>query len=116
MLVAIRPTNGVDVKSKEFLLGRIRQVADGGKAALIVSDELDDLKVCDRLVVMFHGRAVAEFDRGWQDEHVVAAMEGVVSRAEPSAERLVSRAETSDIASSEASPATTSDTTEEHGR
>ncbi|WP_330351000.1 sugar ABC transporter ATP-binding protein [Streptomyces sp. NBC_00582] len=77
VLVAIRPTNGVDVKSKEFLLGRIRQVADGGKAALIVSDELDDLKVCDRVVVMFHGHVVAEFDRGWKDEHVVAAMEGV---------------------------------------
>ncbi|WP_330262818.1 sugar ABC transporter ATP-binding protein [Streptomyces griseorubiginosus] len=77
VLVAIRPTNGVDVKSKEFLLGRIRQVADAGKAALIVSDELDDLKVCDRVVVMFHGQVVAEFDRGWKDEQVVAAMEGV---------------------------------------
>ncbi|MFI5800551.1 sugar ABC transporter ATP-binding protein [Streptomyces sp. NPDC051677] len=79
VLVAVRPTNGVDVKSKEFLLGRIRQIADGGKAALIVSDELDDLRVCDRVVVMFHGRAVAEFDRGWKDEHVVAAMEGVAT-------------------------------------
>ncbi|MEV4229081.1 sugar ABC transporter ATP-binding protein [Streptomyces bobili] len=77
VLVAIRPTNGVDVKSKEFLLGRIREIADGGKAALIVSDELDDLRVCDRVVVMFHGRVVAEFDHGWKDEHVVAAMEGV---------------------------------------
>ncbi|MDW4904216.1 sugar ABC transporter ATP-binding protein [Streptomyces sp. ADMS] len=77
VLVAIRPTNGVDVKSKEFLLGRIRQVADGGRAALIVSDELDDLKVCDRVLVMFHGRLVAEFDRGWRDEAVVAAIEGV---------------------------------------
>jgi simple sugar transport system ATP-binding protein len=77
VLVAIRPTNGVDIKSKEFLLGRIRQVADDGKAALVVSDELDDLRVCDRVVVMFHGRTVAEFDRGWQDEHLVAAMEGV---------------------------------------
>ncbi|MZF86046.1 sugar ABC transporter ATP-binding protein [Streptomyces sp. SID5643] len=77
VLVAIRPTNGVDVKSKEFLLGRIRRAADEGKAALIVSDELDDLRACDRLVVMFHGRVVAEFDRGWKDEHVVAAIEGV---------------------------------------
>ncbi|MFE9677019.1 sugar ABC transporter ATP-binding protein [Streptomyces sp. NPDC006259] len=77
VLVAIRPTNGVDVKSKEFLLSRIRQVADGGRAALIVSDELDDLKVCDRVIVMFHGQVVAEFDRGWKDEHLVAAMEGV---------------------------------------
>ncbi|SER50662.1 simple sugar transport system ATP-binding protein [Streptomyces sp. yr375] len=81
VLVAVRPTNGVDVKSKEFLLHRIREVADGGRAALIVSDELDDLRVCDRVVVMFHGRVVAEFAPGWRDEQVVAAMEGVADRA-----------------------------------
>ncbi|MDX2683765.1 sugar ABC transporter ATP-binding protein [Streptomyces sp. NY05-11A] len=85
VLVAIRPTNGVDIKSKEFLLGRIRQIADGGKAALIVSDELDDLRACDRVVVMFHGRAVAEFTRGWKDEHVVAAIEGVDTATPPAA-------------------------------
>jgi ABC-type sugar transport system ATPase subunit len=77
VLVAIRPTNGVDVRSKEFLLGRIRQVADDGRAALIVSDELDDLRICDRVVALFHGRVVAEFDRGWSDEQLVAAMEGM---------------------------------------
>ncbi|MDN0198879.1 sugar ABC transporter ATP-binding protein [Streptomyces sp. S.PNR 29] len=85
VLVAIRPTNGVDVKSKEFLLGRIRRAADEGKAALIVSDELDDLRTCDRVVVMFHGRVVAEFDRGWKDEHVVAAIEGVADTTTASA-------------------------------
>ncbi|MFI5795876.1 sugar ABC transporter ATP-binding protein [Streptomyces sp. NPDC051677] len=83
VLVAVRPTNGVDVKSKEFLLRRIREVADGGRAALIVSDELDDLRVCDRVVVMFHGRVVAEFAPGWRDEQVVAAMEGVADRTDP---------------------------------
>ncbi|MET8983540.1 sugar ABC transporter ATP-binding protein [Streptomyces sp. NPDC004539] len=77
VLVAIRPTNGVDVKSKEFLLGTVRGIANGGRAALIVSDELDDLRVCDRVVVMFHGRVVAEFAPGWRDEEIVAAMEGV---------------------------------------
>ncbi|MER6785571.1 sugar ABC transporter ATP-binding protein [Streptomyces sp. NPDC000658] len=89
VLVAVRPTNGVDVKSKEFLLRRVREVADGGKAALIVSDELDDLRVCDRVVVMFHGRVVAEFAPGWRDEQVVAAMEGVgvADRAAPGPDR-----------------------------
>lgn len=77
VLVAVRPTNGVDVRSKEFLLRRVREVADGGRAALIVSDELDDLRVCDRVVVMFHGRVVAEFAPGWRDDEVVAAMEGI---------------------------------------
>ncbi|MCL8017138.1 sugar ABC transporter ATP-binding protein [Streptomyces sp. AS02] len=101
VLVAIRPTNGVDVKSKEFLLGRIREVADGGKAALIVSDELDDLKVCDRVVVMFHGRAVAEFDRGWKDEDLVAAIEGVSGTT---------------ATASSAPPASAASGTHEHGR
>ncbi|MFI6847319.1 sugar ABC transporter ATP-binding protein [Kitasatospora sp. NBC_00085] len=77
VLVAIRPTNGVDVKSKESLLGTVREVADAGRSALIVSDELDDLRVCDRVVAMFHGRVVAEFEHGWSDEQLVAAMEGM---------------------------------------
>ena len=77
VLVAIRPTNGVDVKSKESLLGTVREVADAGKAALIVSDELDDLRVCDRVLAMFHGRVVAEFAHGWSDEQLVSAMEGM---------------------------------------
>ncbi len=77
VLVAIRPTNGVDIKSKESLLGTVREVADSGKAALIVSDELDDLRVCDRVLAMFHGRVVAEFAHGWSDEQLVSAMEGM---------------------------------------
>ncbi len=77
VLVAIRPTNGVDIKSKEALLGTVRQVAEDGKTAVIVSDELDDLRVCDRVVAMFHGRVVAQFDHGWSDEQLVAAMEGM---------------------------------------
>ncbi|MEU8516864.1 sugar ABC transporter ATP-binding protein [Kitasatospora sp. NPDC048722] len=77
VLVAIRPTNGVDINSKESLLGTIRQVADGGRSALIVSDELDDLRACDRVLAMFQGRVVAEFEPGWSDEQLVAAMEGM---------------------------------------
>ncbi|MFI6684564.1 sugar ABC transporter ATP-binding protein [Streptomyces sp. NPDC050485] len=79
-LVAVRPTAGVDVKSKDALLGVVRRVADEGSAALIVSDELDDLRVCDRVLALFHGRVVAEFDSGWTDRELVAAMEGVGER------------------------------------
>ena len=44
---------------------------------MIVSDELDDLRVCDRVLALFHGRVVAEFGSGWTDHELVAAMEGV---------------------------------------
>lgn len=80
VLVAVRPTAGVDVKSKDSLLGVVRQVADEGNAAVVVSDELDDLRVCDRVLALFHGRVVATFASGWTDGELVAAMEGVGER------------------------------------
>jgi simple sugar transport system ATP-binding protein len=44
---------------------------------LIASDELDDLRVCDRVLVMFQARVTAEMGRGWHDHEIVAAMEGM---------------------------------------
>lgn len=79
-LVAVRPTAGVDIKSKDSLLGVVRRVADEGNAAVIISDELDDLRVCDRVLALFHGRVVATFASGWTDGELVAAMEGVGER------------------------------------
>lgn len=81
VLVAIRPTAGVDVKSKDALLGVVRDIADRGSAAVIVSDELDDLRVCDRVLALFHGRVVGEFGSGWQDQELVAAMEGMTEES-----------------------------------
>jgi simple sugar transport system ATP-binding protein len=77
LLVLITPTAGVDVRSKEFLLGKVAEIAGRGTGVLIASDELDDLRMCDRLLVMFHGRLTAELPSGWQDRDAVAAMEGV---------------------------------------
>ena len=77
VLVLINPTAGVDVKSKESLLGVVDAQARRGKAAIVVSDELDDLRVCDRVLVLFHGRVVKEFGRGWRDQELISAIEGM---------------------------------------
>ncbi|WEH13044.1 sugar ABC transporter ATP-binding protein [Streptomyces sp. VNUA24] len=77
LLVLINPTAGVDVRSKEFLLGKVEETADTGTGVLIASDELDDLRMCDRVLVMFQGRMTTEIARGWHDHDLVAAMEGV---------------------------------------
>jgi simple sugar transport system ATP-binding protein len=77
LLVLITPTAGVDVRSKEFLLGKVAEAAAEGTAVLIASDELDDLRLCDRLLVMVHGRLTTELPAGWRDREAVAAMEGV---------------------------------------
>jgi simple sugar transport system ATP-binding protein len=77
LLVLINPTAGVDVRSKEFLLGKVEETAAAGTGVLIASDELDDLRMCDRVLVMFQGRVTTEIARGWNDHELVAAMEGV---------------------------------------
>ncbi|WBB80975.1 sugar ABC transporter ATP-binding protein [Micromonospora sp. WMMD882] len=77
LLVLITPTAGVDVRSKQTLLGVVDDVCRRGAAVLVVSDELDDLRICDRILVMFQGRVVREMAHGWSDNDLVAAMEGV---------------------------------------
>ncbi|MFJ9348551.1 sugar ABC transporter ATP-binding protein [Streptomyces sp. NPDC101237] len=77
LLVLINPTAGVDVKSKESLLARMDNAREDGTAVLVVSDELDDLRRCDRVLVLFHGRVVAEHPAGWRDHELIASIEGV---------------------------------------
>ncbi|MEV5610706.1 sugar ABC transporter ATP-binding protein [Streptomyces sp. NPDC052225] len=77
LLILINPTAGVDVKSKESLLRRVDHARDDGTAVLVVSDELDDLRRCDRVLVLFHGRVVAEHAAGWSDHDLIASIEGV---------------------------------------
>lgn len=77
VLVLINPTAGVDVKSKEALLGQVERVRAAGKAVLIVSDELDDLRPCDRVLVLRAGTLVAEHEAGWSVSDLVADIEGV---------------------------------------
>ncbi|MEV4536470.1 sugar ABC transporter ATP-binding protein [Asanoa sp. NPDC049518] len=81
LLVLITPTAGVDVRSKEFLLDKVEEIAGAGAGVVIASDELDDLRICDRVMVMFQGRVVAEMPSGWQDRDLVAAMEGLTPDA-----------------------------------
>ncbi|GAA5189979.1 sugar ABC transporter ATP-binding protein [Rugosimonospora acidiphila] len=77
LLVLITPTAGVDVRSKQTLLSAVDEVRAKGTAVMIVSDELDDLRSCDRVLVMFQGAIAREMARGWEDNELVAAMEGV---------------------------------------
>jgi simple sugar transport system ATP-binding protein len=77
VLVLIDPTAGVDVKSKEALLRVIENTRRDGRAILVASGELEDLRVCDRVLVMRHGKVVAEHAAGWSDNELVASVEGI---------------------------------------
>jgi simple sugar transport system ATP-binding protein len=63
LVIASQPTRGIDVGSIEYIHGRIVQERDEGAAVLIVSSELDEVTaLSDRLLVMYGGKVVAEFD------------------------------------------------------
>jgi len=76
-LVLVYPTQGVDVASKEAIFDIVAAAQSGGTAALVVSDELDELHNCQRVLVIFKGRIVREFGSGWSERDLIAAIEGV---------------------------------------
>jgi simple sugar transport system ATP-binding protein len=78
VLVAVNPTVGVDVASKELLLEALVQARDQGVAMLLVSDDFEDLRVCTRLIVMVRGAIAVEFDHPpWDRQRLIAAVEGL---------------------------------------
>jgi simple sugar transport system ATP-binding protein len=79
VLVVLHPMQGVDIASKAALFAILENARAGGAAVLIVSDDLDELVACDRILVMFRGRLVAEFGTEWRDHELVAAIEGMAS-------------------------------------
>jgi len=61
VLLVGQPTRGVDIGAIEFIHGRLRAMAAGGGAVLVVSSELDEiLALADRVLVMAGGRIVGE--------------------------------------------------------
>ena len=63
LLVAVQPTRGLDVGAIEYIHKQIVRERDEGKAVLLVSLELDEvMNLSDRILVMYEGRVVGEFD------------------------------------------------------
>lgn len=63
LLVAVQPTRGLDVGAIEYIHKQLVAQRDAGKGVLLVSLELDEvMNVSDRILVMFEGEIVGEFD------------------------------------------------------
>jgi simple sugar transport system ATP-binding protein len=63
LLIAVQPTRGLDVGAIEFVHKQLVAQRDAGKAVLLVSLELDEvMDVSDRILVMYEGEIVGEFD------------------------------------------------------
>jgi len=64
VLILDEPTRGIDVGAKYEIYTIINQLADQGKAILVISSELPELLgICDRIYALSAGRVTGEVDR-----------------------------------------------------
>lgn len=63
LLVAVQPTRGLDVGAIEYIHSQLVAQRDAGKGVILISLELDEvMNVSDRILVMYEGEIVGEFD------------------------------------------------------
>jgi len=75
ILIFDEPTRGIDVGARFEIYQLLNQLADQGKAIILVSSDLKELlALCDRIAVMSAGRLTATFKRGeWTQDSIMAA-------------------------------------------
>ena len=78
VLLIGQPTRGVDIGAIEYIHNRIMDMRAEGKAILLVSVELDEIRsLSDRILVMFDGNVVGERDAGASEQDLGLLMAGV---------------------------------------
>jgi len=74
VLLLDEPTAGVDVGAKADIHAQIRALAADGTAILLASSDLPELlHLCDRVIALYAGRVVGEFDTRTCGEAPIAA-------------------------------------------
>ena len=69
------PTRGVDVGAKAEIHDRLVRAAESGAAVVLASSDLPELlRVCDRIVVLTHGRVSGVLDRSQATEEQIMAL------------------------------------------
>jgi ribose transport system ATP-binding protein len=68
-MLCFDPTRGIDIRTKHQIYPLLRDLAQGGAAVLLYTSELKEVQLaCDRAIVIFGGRVVAEIDAADADE------------------------------------------------
>ncbi len=72
VLIFDNPTQGVDVGAKEDIYDTILELAGGGVAVIVLSSEAQEIiRLCDRAIVMYHGRVQGELPAGEMAEQEI---------------------------------------------
>ena len=68
-MLCFDPTRGIDIRTKHQIYLLLRDLAEAGAAILLYTSELNEIQIaCDRAIVIFNGRVVAEVNAATADE------------------------------------------------
>jgi general nucleoside transport system ATP-binding protein len=77
VLIAAQPTRGLDVGAIEFVHRRLVEERDQGRAVLLVSLEMEEIRsLSDRVLVIYEGQIVAELPPSSSEEEFGLVMTG----------------------------------------
>jgi simple sugar transport system ATP-binding protein len=75
LVIAYNPTRGIDVGAAALVQSRLVQARNAGAAILLISFELDEiLTLADRILVMYRGTIVGNFERANADRGVIGRL------------------------------------------
>ncbi|MDE3057892.1 MAG: sugar ABC transporter ATP-binding protein [Bacteroidota bacterium] len=72
IIILDEPTRGIDIRAKAEIYKIISVLAEQGKTIIMVSSELPEIiGMCDRVIVLYHGRINGEFNREQFDQEMI---------------------------------------------
>jgi len=75
VLIFDEPTRGIDIGAKQEIYKLMRQLADSGKALIMISSEMPELLgMSDRIIVMHEGDIVGELDKCEATQEIILDM------------------------------------------
>jgi ABC-type sugar transport system ATPase subunit len=75
VIIFDEPTRGVDVGARSEIYEKIREYTSGGNGAIVVSSDLPELLgICDRIIVMYHGKVRGEVQKSEFAEKSILAL------------------------------------------
>ncbi len=77
VLILDEPTTGISSTQKEVLFDALKKLAAEGKSIILVSHKLEDVEaLCDRAIVLRHGKVTGEMDRPFDSRGLLEMMFG----------------------------------------
>jgi ribose transport system ATP-binding protein len=98
-MLCFDPTRGIDIRTKQQIYRLLRDLAEAGAAVLFYTSELKEVQlVCDRAIVIFDGRVVAQVSAADADEATLLRAAYNLRSEAPMPEQVAAEAATGDVA------------------